>query len=127
MTYNELPIGKGLFTKTTIKKKAHICYFEGDVFGNDELKEYINKYKDMEGYWGFVKINQQYYLNTYETDCFANYINSPQRVKLLNGKTVTANAKMVANSAKKTVRVQAMNEIKENEEILMSYGCEFKF
>lgn len=124
---NTKHIGKGLYTKNTISKGANICNFEGTIFHVNELDEYTNKYKRENGFWGFVQIDKQHYLNTYESDCFANYINSPQNTKQPDGKTSGANAKMVVNNKSKMARVKAIKEINANEEILMSYGPKFKF
>lgn len=124
---NTKHMGKGLYTKNTISKGANICNFEGTIFHVNELDEYTNKYKRENGFWGFVQIDKQHYLNTYESDCFANYINSPQNTKQTDGKTSIANAKMVVNNKSKIVRVKATKEIKAYQEILMSYGRNFKF
>ena len=119
-------MGKGLFSKVAIKRGTHICKFEGNIFNAVQFDEYVDKYSSHDGYWGFVQIDNNHYLDTYETDCFANYINSPKNVKTTKGNKCIANAKMVVNNRTKTVIVKSIRNIRENEEIVMCYGDKFK-
>lgn len=119
-------MGKGLFSKVAIKRDTHICNFEGNIFNAVQFHEYVDNYSSHDGYWGFVQIDNNRYLDTYESNCVANYINSPKNVKTPNGNKCSANAKMVVNNRTKTVIVKSIRNIRENEEILMCYGRKFK-
>ena len=119
-------MGKGLFSKVAIKRGTHICNFEGNIFNAVQFHEYVDNYSSHDGYWGFVQIDNNRYLDTYVSNCVANYINSPKNVKTPNGNKCSANAKMVVNNRTKTVIVKSIRNILENEEILMCYGRKFK-
>lgn len=119
-------IGKGLFSKIAIQPGTHICNFEGNVFHVSELEQFVSKYKEQNNFWGFIQIDKEHYLNTYDSDCIANYINSPVNIQDCNGKKCIANAKLIVNHKYKLARVVARKMIDVHQEILMSYGRKFK-
>ena len=130
MLYNkrrpEQNIGRGLFSKVAIYSGNHICNFVGNIFHFSELEKYVHQYKERDNYWGFIQIDKEHFLNTYENDCIANYINSPVNIHDSNGRKCVANAKLVVDHRNKLVRVIATKTIAAHSEILMSYGRKFK-
>lgn len=110
--------GKGLFTKTDIKKGQRIVEYLGEIVTEAELDRRAEN--DIFGYAFYINKNKC--IDAYYTpDELARYANDARGLVRIKGLTNNACYSVYKNSG----WIQAEKDIKAGEEIFVSYGAEY--
>lgn len=109
--------GFGLFAKSTIKKGNLISEFTGELIDNNQVEILSSKRKMLY----LIDWDENYTLDVEKSDCFAKYANDAEGLKLI--KNLKNNSKISWYNNK--LFLEAIKDIKQNEEIYVSYGKEY--
>lgn len=109
--------GFGLFAKSTIKKGDLISEFTGELIDNNQVEILSSKRKMLY----LIDWDENYTLDVEKSDCFAKYANDAEGLKLV--KNLKNNSKISWYNNK--LFLEATKDIKQNEEIYVSYGKEY--
>lgn len=109
--------GFGLFAKSTIKKGNLISEFTGELIDNNQVEILSSKRKMLY----LIDWDENYTLDVEKSDCFAKYANDAEGLKLI--KNLKNNSKISWYNNK--LFLEATKDIKQNEEIYVSYGKEY--
>lgn len=109
--------GFGLFAKSTIKKGDLISEFTGELIDNNQVEILSSKRKMLY----LIDWDENYTLDVEKSDCFAKYANDAEGLKLI--KNLKNNSKISWYNNK--LFLEATKDIKQNEEIYVSYGKEY--
>lgn len=109
--------GFGLFAKSTIKKGDLISEFTGELIDNNQVEILSSKRKMLY----LIDWDENYTLDVEKSDCFAKYANDAEGLKLI--KNLKNNSKISWYNNK--LFLEAIKDIKQNEEIYVSYGKEY--
>lgn len=116
---SQLPqAGKGLFTKSPIKKDERIIEYLGEIYTWKQCEERAQQNK--EGYVLFV--NSKYCIDAFDTpEHLARYANDAAGLSKVKGLKNNA----VYDIEKKRGYIKATRNIEAGEEIFVSYGKEY--
>lgn len=109
--------GKGLFTKVHIKKGQLISRFTGELIENEKVEDLNSNEK----FLYLIEWDEKYTLNVEHSNCFAKYANDAEGIK--KTKMFSNNSEMCWK--KNDLFLRAIKDIKEGDEIYVSYGKQY--
>jgi SET domain-containing protein len=109
--------GKGLFTSINIYKNEIISLFKGKILTDEEAKHKADRGEDR----FFINMLDGTIMDSMNVKCFAKYANDAENFV----KTGFANNSTITLDENNNVCLAAIRDIKEGEEIFVSYGKKY--